>query len=66
MHAQYRRVSAAIGGYRRLSAVIARKKMLSQESQKMCFECSVAIKCEILKNFKIQTFKIYKFELKLK
>ena len=40
--------------------------MLSQESQKMCFECSVAIKCEILKNFKIQTFKIYKFKLKLK
>ena len=40
--------------------------MLSQESQKMCFECSVAIKCEILKNFKIQTFKIYKFKLKFK
>ena len=42
------------------------RNMLSQESQKMCFECSVAIKCEILKNFKIQTFKIYKFKLKFK
>ena len=28
------------------------KNMLSQESQKMCLECSVAIKCELLKNFK--------------
>ena len=26
-----------------------KRNMLSQESQKMCFECSVAIKCEILK-----------------
>ena len=43
-----------------------RKNMLSQESQKMCFECSVAIKCEILKNFKIQTFTIYTFKLKFK
>ena len=42
------------------------KKMLSQESQKMCFECSVARKCEILKSFKIQTFKIYKSKLKFK
>ena len=30
------------------------QNMLSQESQKMCFECSVAIKCELLKNFKIK------------
>ena len=42
------------------------QNMLSQESQKMCFECSVAIKCEILKNFKIQTFKIYKLKLNFK
>ena len=49
-----------------VSKTVRIKNMLSQESQKMCFECSVAIKCEILKNFKIQTFKIYKFKLKFK
>ena len=29
------------------------KNMLSQESQKMCFECSVAINCELMQKFKI-------------
>ena len=29
------------------------RNMLSQESQKMCFECSVAIKCELLKKIEI-------------
>ena len=38
------------------------KNMLSQESQKMCFECSVAIKCELLKNFKNLKFEHLKFK----
>ena len=49
-----------------IDSLIQPRKMLSQESQKMRFECSVAIKCEILKNFKIQTFKIYNFKSKFK
>ena len=40
------------------------QNMLSQESQKMCLECKVAIKWELLKNFKHlkETFKISKFK----
>ena len=38
------------------------KNMLSQESQKMCLECSVAIKCELLKNFKNLKFENSKFK----
>ena len=37
--------------------------MLSQESQKMCLECSMAIKCELLKNFKNSKFEIYTLKL---
>ena len=37
------------GSIRRLKE----ENMLSQESQKMCFECSVAINCELMQKFKI-------------
>ena len=45
-----------------IDSLIQPRKMLSQESQKMCFECSVAINCVAINCELMQKFKNSKFQ----